>query len=105
MDVRFDDVGTFDDDGGDDSVLDFFLSRSISECSDVLARFNSERSDVPGGVGSCFKIGIQEREREWRRLDVRFDDVGTFDDDVGDDSVLDFFLSRFNFKRFDDECK
>ena len=60
MDARFDDVGTFDDDGGDDSVLDFFLSRSISECSDVLARFNSERSDVPGGVGSCFEIGTQE---------------------------------------------
>ena len=49
LDVRFDDVGTFDDDGGDDSVLDFFLSR-----------FNFKRFDVPGGVGSCFEIEIQE---------------------------------------------
>ena len=71
LNVRFDDAGTFDDDVGDDSVLDFFLSRSISECSNVLARFNSECFDVPGGVRSCFEIGTQEREREREREGVR----------------------------------
>ena len=42
-------------------------------------------------MGSCFEIGIQERVE--RRLDVRLDD-----NDLNNDG---FFLSRFNFKRFD----
>ena len=62
LNVRFD-----DDDSGDDVFFPFFLSRSNSERSDVLTRFDSERSDVPGGVGSCFEIGTQERLEMFER--------------------------------------